>query len=102
MPEKTSPDAEKLQSDHQTVTDIANDLGLNISTVRAWIHQGRIPARKDGRAWTIERTDLQRFLNENPSLGRPRQAREAQAIEQQLRPTDQPRRPDSTLAGLDL
>jgi excisionase family DNA binding protein len=102
MADKTSRDAEKLQSDRQTVTDVAKDLGLNISTVRAWIHQDRIPARKDGRAWTIKRSDVQRFLNENPSFGHRHQSRETQSIEQQLRPDGQPRRPDSTLAGLDL
>jgi excisionase family DNA binding protein len=60
-----------------TVSEIADNLGVNISTVRAWITQGRLPAHRDPadtRRWLAFRRDVQAFLDSasRPDIGRPR------------------------------
>jgi excisionase family DNA binding protein len=60
-----------------TVNEIAEDLGVNISTVRAWITQERLPAHRDPadtRRWLAFRRDVQAFLASasRPDIGRPR------------------------------
>lgn len=64
-----------LQSEELSVTEMASKLGLNVSTVRAWIHQDRIPARKHGRTWLVRETDIQKLLEQQPSLGKARRSR---------------------------
>lgn len=57
-----------------TLPEIATLLGLNASTPRSWVHSGRLPAHKDAsdRRWLVYRRDLDKLLEEEPSLGRPR------------------------------
>jgi excisionase family DNA binding protein len=64
-----------LRSEELSVSEMASKLGLNVSTVRAWIHQDRIPARKHGRTWLVREADIGKLLDEQPALGRPRRAR---------------------------
>lgn len=41
----------------QTIEQAANDLQVTPETVRRWARAGKIPARKVGRLWRIEKTD---------------------------------------------
>lgn len=57
-----------------TVPEIATLLGLNASTPRAWVADGRLAAHKDenDRRWLVYRRDLDQLLQDQPLLGRPR------------------------------
>lgn len=44
------------------MTEIADVLGRSKVTIRREITEGRLPAVKVGRAWTITRTDLVQYL----------------------------------------
>jgi excisionase family DNA binding protein len=57
-----------------TLPEIATLLGINPSTPRGWVNDGRLPAHKDegDRKWLVYRRDLDTLLNEQPLLGRPR------------------------------
>ena len=57
-----------------TIPEIATLLGLNGSTPRSWVTSGRLPAHKDpsDRKWLVYRSDLDKLLEEEPSLGRPK------------------------------
>jgi len=41
-------------------------LGISLATARRWCESGRLPARKEGRNWTIKRADLVGFLPPAP------------------------------------
>ena len=63
--------------DELTVGEIAEMLGLNISTPRSWVSSGRLPAHKDeadSRRWMVYRRDLDAFLESAPraDIGRPK------------------------------
>lgn len=47
--------------------EVANLLGLKVRTVRQWVHEGRISARKikDGRRWIVMESEVKRLQNEN-------------------------------------
>ena len=60
------------------MTEVAEQRGLNVATVRAWINQDLIQARRDGRRWLLRRGDVERFLQQNPNLGRPRSSRRSE------------------------
>jgi excisionase family DNA binding protein len=57
-----------------TLPEIATLLGINPSTPRGWVNDGRLPAHKNesDRKWLIYRRDLDTLLKEQPLLGRPR------------------------------
>jgi len=57
-----------------TLPEIAQTLGMNPSTVRLWVHEGRLQAEKMGRKWMVRRVDLERMLAEQPQVGHPRGA----------------------------
>ena len=57
-----------------TLPEIAQTLGMNPSTVRLWVREGRLPAEKVGRRWMVRRTDLEQMLAEQPQVGHPRGA----------------------------
>jgi excisionase family DNA binding protein len=44
-----------------TIADAAARLGIDPSRVRLLVRQGRIPARKFGRAWMISKADLDAY-----------------------------------------
>jgi excisionase family DNA binding protein len=46
-----------------TVPEAARRTGRNPETVRRWIREGKLPARKVGTQHTIEDEDLQAFLD---------------------------------------
>ncbi len=54
-----------------TLTQIADMLGMNPSTVRVWVKTERLPARMVGRRWMVRRGDLAQMLDDSPRLGRP-------------------------------
>ena len=48
------------------VEEAANLSRLALSTIRAYIRQGKLKSQKVGRRVLIKRTDLERFLESNP------------------------------------
>ncbi len=44
-----------------TITEAAARLGIDPSRVRLLVRQGRIPARRFGRAWVIAEADLAQY-----------------------------------------
>ena len=46
-----------------TTREIADKLKLNVETVRRKLRAGDIPARKIGRLWRVDDTELQRYVN---------------------------------------
>lgn len=58
-----------------TLPEIAQMLHVNPSTVRLWVNEGRLPAHKaGGRKWLVRRGDLERMLDDQPQIGRPKSA----------------------------
>lgn len=57
-----------------TLPEISYTLGMNPSTVRLWVREGRLPAEKVGRKWMVRRADLEQMLAEQPHVGHPRGA----------------------------
>ena len=60
-----------------TLPEIAHTLGMNPSTVRLWVSEGRLPAEKVGRKWMVRRADLKQMLADQPDVGHPRGAARA-------------------------
>jgi len=60
-----------------TLPEIAQTLGMNPSTVRLWVREGRLPAEKVGRKWMVRRADLEQMLADQPQVGHPRGAASA-------------------------
>jgi excisionase family DNA binding protein len=60
-----------------TLPEIAQTLGMNPSTVRLWVREGRLPAEKVGRKWMVRRADLEQMLADQPHVGHPRGAASA-------------------------
>jgi len=60
-----------------TLPEIAQTLGMNPSTVRLWVREGRLPAEKVGRKWMVLRADLEQMLADQPNVGHPRAAASA-------------------------
>jgi excisionase family DNA binding protein len=54
-----------------TVPEAADRLGLSIAMVRRYCTQGKLPAQKLGRDWTIRRRDVERFAALPRRSGRP-------------------------------
>ena len=46
-----------------TVADIASFLRLHPKTVTRFIHEGKIPARKIGRAWMVSKEDFRAYAH---------------------------------------
>jgi excisionase family DNA binding protein len=55
-----------------TTTEAATRLGVNQSRIRQLILSARLVAQKRGRDWMIEVGEIERFLRERRSAGRPR------------------------------
>ena|SRR5215468_9590916 len=51
-----------------TVKQCAEVSGLGISTIRLYLRRRKIPAQKIGRRILIKRSDLDRFLESNPTM----------------------------------
>jgi len=54
-----------------TVTEIAEHMGLNVSRVRVWIADGRLPAVKYGKTWLVKESDLVAFEKKPRPTGKP-------------------------------
>ncbi len=50
-----------------SVKEVATLLNIKESTVREWIYQGMLPAKKFGRAVRIPRDVLEQWINEQPN-----------------------------------
>lgn len=44
------------------VSEAAELLGVNPTTVWRWVRDGKIAARQEGREWRVERQDVERML----------------------------------------
>lgn len=44
-----------------TINDVARSLDLPLSTVERWIRQGRIPIKRSGQTYTVDRTALEKW-----------------------------------------
>jgi excisionase family DNA binding protein len=47
-----------------TVKQAADYLRLNFNTVKRLLSQGKLPGRKVGRQWRIDKDDLKRYLEQ--------------------------------------
>jgi excisionase family DNA binding protein len=47
---------------YMAAQDVADELGVDVQTVRRWIHAGRLRAFKPGKEYRIRETDLEKFL----------------------------------------
>jgi excisionase family DNA binding protein len=48
-----------------TTEQVARHLSVNVTTVRRWIDEGRLPATKLGRAYRVHPRDLRAVLRAN-------------------------------------
>jgi excisionase family DNA binding protein len=58
--------------------EIAEKLGLSVSTIRKWVHFGFIPHVKLGRAVRFKEKDVEAWIEERTEKGRPTLAPEIQ------------------------
>jgi len=54
-----------------TITETAERLGLSIAMVRRYCADGKLPAQKIGRDWTILQRDVEHFAAKPRHSGRP-------------------------------
>lgn len=54
-----------------STTEAGAKLGIHPSLVRAYIHQGRIKARRTSAGYMIEERELAKFERNRPKRGRP-------------------------------
>ena len=47
---------------YRGVHDIADELGVDVQTVRRWIHSGKLRAFKPGKEYRVREADLEEFL----------------------------------------
>jgi len=57
-----------------TITEAAELFGFSTSWMRILLERGRVPGRKFGQTWTVNKETLERYLKERPPRGRPRKA----------------------------
>ncbi len=51
--------------DWLSVEDIATELGMSVTTVRAWIRDRKLKAAKLGRDYRIRRADYEAFIEKS-------------------------------------
>jgi excisionase family DNA binding protein len=51
-----------VASKFRDVQNVADELGVDVQTVRRWIHAGRLPAVRPGKEYRIREADLEEFL----------------------------------------
>jgi excisionase family DNA binding protein len=88
--------AQVVNDELLTLPEIAHTLGMNPSTVRLWVREGRLSAEKVGRKWMVRRADLEQMLADQPHVGHPRGA-SASAIPEDW--SEQPERAMMDLAS---
>jgi excisionase family DNA binding protein len=55
------------------VAEVANLLGIKVSTIRAWVLERKIPYYKIGRSIRFSEQELQEFLQKNHRIPSPLQ-----------------------------
>ncbi len=60
-----------MRDEGLTVREAARRCGRSPETIRRWIWDGKLPARKLGNQLYIRETDLQRFAGLSPERGQP-------------------------------
>jgi excisionase family DNA binding protein len=58
--------------------EIAEQLGMSVSTIRKWVHYGFIPHVKLGRAVRFREKDIEKWIEERSEKGRASLAPEIQ------------------------
>ena len=68
-----SPPPPRIRSDGKLLTSqqLADEIGLKVSTVRAWVLRRRINVVRVGRAVRIPRTEVERLMKEGFTPARP-------------------------------
>lgn len=51
-----------------TLQDVAALLGWHLETVRTWVREGKLPARKIGRPYVVLKQDLLAWLQAHPRV----------------------------------
>lgn len=49
-----------METEILTLQEAANLLKVSDATLRSWIRKGKIPALKEGRAYRIKKTDIEK------------------------------------------
>ncbi|HVO43588.1 MAG TPA: helix-turn-helix domain-containing protein, partial [Aggregatilineales bacterium] len=52
-----------MLDDYVTVPDVAKRLAIHPESVRRLIRQGKLPAKKFGQSWLVQRDVLEQFAN---------------------------------------
>jgi len=47
------------------INDLVEILPINALTIREYLREGRLKGQKLGKLWTVEKADLERFLEGN-------------------------------------
>lgn len=47
-----------------SLTEVAEDLGVHYMTAYRYVRLGMLPARKEGKSWAVDRSDLEAFRSE--------------------------------------
>lgn len=55
--------------------EAAEYAGVHVKTVYGWIERGYLKAKRWGRAYAIEKRDIDKLLVDPPKPGRPRKAK---------------------------
>ncbi len=56
-----------MEQDFYTVEEVAEKLRLDITTIRKYIRQKKLPAYRFGREYRIKRQDYEKFVEERRS-----------------------------------
>lgn len=60
-----------MSSEQMTATELATYLNLPRETIYKYVRAGRLPAIKSGRSWVFDRTQIDRWIEENVHRSEP-------------------------------
>ncbi len=61
----------KMSRQLYTADDVAERLNLHVKTIRRYIRDGRLKAKRIGKEYRITRADLDEFAGSSPAVGEP-------------------------------
>ena len=72
MPQPPPIEAKEAALGHLYTLERAGDLlgGISPTTLRLWLHRGKLTGFRLGRKWVIPRSSLERFIREASERGR--------------------------------
>ena len=50
-----------MSGEAMTTRDVAQELGVTVRFVQLLIHEGKLPAKRFGHAWVVDRDTLRRY-----------------------------------------